>query len=329
MTDALSDVLRSVRLRGGVFLDARFTAPWAVSSYVAAEDCRPILERPAQMIGYHMVLEGTVLVAVGNREPVEARAGDIVLLPRNDTHVLSSTPGLVPVDSRGLVRPSPDGGLARVSYGGGGAAARLVCGFLGCEDAHNPLIASLPPLLTINMREAASRPLIETSMRFAVGELMDGRLAASSVLSKLSELLLVEAVRRWVDEASEEPTGWLKGVKDPNIGRALALMHQDIAASWTADALARQVALSRSAFVDRFTSLVGAPPGRYLTAWRMEAAKRQLLESRLTIAQVGHAVGYGSEEAFSRAFKREVGVSPAHWRQRRAQALEGERAGPG
>jgi AraC-like DNA-binding protein len=314
MADALSDVLRSIRLKGGVFLDARFTAPWAVNSHVTAEDCKPMLAKPAQMIAYHFLVEGRMLVSVDGEPAVQADSGEVVLLPRNDTHTLASEHGIAPVNGRHLVQPTLDGGLARVNYGGGGEPVRLVCGFLGCEDIHNPLIASLPRLLTINVHEATSRAFIETSMRFAVAELIEGRLAESTVLSRLSELLLVEAVRRYADRFGEQQTGWLKGLKDPNIGRALALLHQNIAASWTAEALAKEVAMSRSAFADRFTTLVGVPPIRYLITWRMETAKIQLNETAKSIAQVAYTIGYDSEEAFSRAFKREVGVSPAAWR---------------
>lgn len=298
-----------------MFLDARFTAPWAVSSFVTAEDCRPILASPAQMIAYHFLIEGRMLVSVEDGPALEVGAGEIVLLPRNDRHVLASTPGLSPLDGHHLVQPAPDGGLARIDYGGGGPPVRMVCGFLGCEDAYNPLIASLPRLLAIDMREATSRGLIEASLAFAVSELLAGRLAASGVLSRLSELLLIEAVRRYADGLGDRQTGWLSGLRDPGIGRALAMMHQDIAAPWTAEALAKAVAMSRSAFTERFTTLVGMPPIRYLTSWRLETAKMQLRETRKSVAQVAHAIGYESEEAFSRAFKREFGVSPAPWRE--------------
>lgn len=140
--------------------------------------------------------------------------------------------------------------------------------------------------------EATSRDLIETSLKFAVGELVEGRLAASGVLSRLSELLLVEAVRRYAERLGDQQTGWLKGFRDPNVGRALALIHQDIAAPWTAATLAKEVALSRSAFMDRFTTLVGVPPIRYLTSWRIETAKIQLRETTKSVAQVAYTVGY-------------------------------------
>lgn len=143
--DPLSEVLRSVRLKGGVFLDARFTAPWCVHSQVVADDCKPILKHPAQMISYHFVTKGQMLISIQGGEPITVSAGEIVLLPRNDVHILGSARNLPALNGHDLVQPSPDGGLARVNHGGGGAPARLICGFLGSDEGFNPLIATLPP----------------------------------------------------------------------------------------------------------------------------------------------------------------------------------------
>jgi AraC-like DNA-binding protein len=315
MTDVLSDVLRSIRLKGGVYLDARFTAPWAVNSFVKPESCLPFMAKPEQLVGYHFLIEGKALISVAGEPPVEVHAGEIVLIPRNDLHTLASGPGLKAVDGHNLIQHGADGGLVRVSHGGGGPVARMLCGFLGREDRnYNPLITSLPRLLKIDVRKATSRSLIESSMQFAVGELVEGREAASTVLSRLSELLLVEAVRHYADSIGNHRSGWLRGLRDAQVGRALALIHQNIAQDWTAETLAKEVAMSRSAFTDRFTTLVGVPPIRYLTSWRMESAKTQLRESAKSIAQIAYTVGYQSEEAFSRAFKKVVGVPPSAWR---------------
>lgn len=315
MTDVLSDLLRSIRLRGGVFLDARFTAPWAVNAKLTENQCKPLLSWPSQVIAYHLVIEGRMLLCVAGEPATEVRAGEIVLLPRNDAHVLGSGVGIRPVNGDQLVVPSPEGGLARIDHGGGGEPVRIICGFLGCEDSYNPLIAALPRVLTVDMREATSKEFVETSLKFAASEVVQGRLAESNIISRLSELLLVEAVRRYADRSGGRQSGWLKGLGDPNIGRALALIHQDIAAQWTAESLAKAVAMSRSSFIERFTALVGKPPIRYLTCWRMETAKLQLRETPKSIGQIAHGVGYESDEAFSRAFKREMGASPANWRE--------------
>jgi AraC-like DNA-binding protein len=174
----------------------------------------------------------------------------------------------------------------------------------------------LPRVLKLDVRQGTSRDWIEASVRFAASELAEGRLASSSVMSRLSEVLLVEAVRHYASTLPAKQVGWLRGVSDPHVGRALALIHNDIGVSWSAEALAREVALSRSAFMERFAALVGMPPMRYLTAWRLQTAKLQLRETRKTVTQLAHSVGYESEEAFSRAFKREFGLSPARWRER-------------
>jgi len=314
--DPLADVLRCVRLTGGVFIEAHFTAPWCVTGSMTADDCRPFLATPAQLVAYHFIVEGRMLVSVDDQPWIEVRAGEIVLFPRNDGHTLASAPRLKPVSAGTLIQPSEGGGLARIFHGGGGLPTHLVCGFLGSEEGYNPLIAALPRILTLDVRDGTSRDWIEASVRFAARELAEGRLASSSVMSRLSETLLVEAVRQYSSTLSNDAAGWLKGLKDPQVGRALALMHQNVSAPWSVEALAREVALSRSAFIDRFTALVGTPPIRYLTAWRLQTAKLHLRETRKTMAQLAHLVGYESEEAFSRAFKREFGLPPTRWREK-------------
>jgi AraC-like DNA-binding protein len=317
MTDPLADVLRAVRLSGGIFLDARFTAPWCVHAQLAPEDCKPFLASPAQLVAYHFVIEGRLLLGVEGQPPIEVAAGEIVILPRNDGHTVASAEGLKPISADGLIQPGDDGGLARINHGGGGAVTHIVCGFLGTEETHNPLLATLPPVLKIDIRQGTSRDWVEASVRFAARELTEGKFASSGVMSRLSELLFVEAVRNYASALGDQHSGWLKGVKDPYVGRALALVHGNIAHPWTAEELASEVALSRSAFNDRFTGLVGMPPIRYLTYWRLQTAKEKMREGRRSIAQIASAVGYESEEAFSRAFKREFAIPPARWRDAR------------
>lgn len=318
--DPLSDVLRSVRLMGGVFVDASFTAPWSIAAQITTEDCEPFFEIPGQVICYHVVTEGSMLLSVGDEAPVEVRAGEIVLLPRNDPHTMASEAGLTPVNAGELLQPSVDGGMARINHGGGGERTNLVCGFLGSEGGYNPLIAALPTVLTLDIREGMLREWVEASVRFAANELALGRLASSNVMSRLSETLFVEAVRQYSSSLSGKQAGWLNGLNDPQIARALLLLHRDIAAPWSADSLAKEVALSRSAFMDRFKSVIGVPPIRYLTMWRLETAKLQLRESDKPAGQIAHLVGYESEAAFSRAFKREFGLSPSQWREQGANA---------
>lgn len=318
--DPLADVLRSVRLSGGVFLDARFSSPWCVSSQTFAEDCGLHVANPAQIIAYHVVIAGRLLASVEGEPPIEVGAGEIVLVPRNELHILASGRGLHAVSGRDLVQRGDDGSLARVVHGGGGAATHIVCGFLASEQDYNPLIETLPRVMKLDIRDGTARDWIEASVRFAAAELIEGRIVAS-VMSRLSELLFVEAVRHYAATLGERDVGWLKGLNDPQIGRALRLLHQDIAQPLTAEALAQEAGLSRSGFVERFSNLVGLPPIRYLTVWRLRTAQLNLRESSKSIAQIAFAVGYQSEEAFSRAFKREFGVSPGQWRDNSVRAV--------
>lgn len=314
--DPLSDLLRAIRLTGGLFLDARFSAPWAVETRVTEDEWMPFLTHPRLVIAYHVLTEGSMRVTADGASPVDVRAGEIVLLPRNSTHVIASAAKLVPMSARDLIRRTPDGGLIRIVAGGGGDETRMVCGFLGSEDADNPLLAALPPILKVDLREVAAREWIEASVRFAANELAGGRMPESDVVLRLSETLFIEAVRQYLATAPDGEIGWLKAARDPQVSRALALIHADIAAERSVEELARAAGLSRSAFVDRFRDLMGHPPMRYVTLWRLQRAKLRLGETDESIAEIAHGIGYGSEEAFSRAFRREFGMPPAQWHER-------------
>jgi len=314
MVDPLSEALRSVRLTGGIFLDTHLTAPWCVHTKVSGEDCKPFLAAPTQIIAYHVIVDGTLFVSVEGTAAVQAHGGEIVLLPRNDAHTLASAPGLEPESARDLIQPAVTSGLARISHGGGGAAVHLVCGFLAHDQLCSPLISGLPRMLKVDVRQSTSRGWVEASVRFAANELIEGRRASSSVVSRLSELLFVEAVRNYSLTLGDQELGWLRGLADQRIGRALALIHRNVKGPLSVEVLAREVGLSRSAFVDRFTALIGMPPIRYVTVWRLQTAKLNLRETQMPIARLARSVGYESEEAFSRAFKREFGLPPARWR---------------
>jgi len=313
--DALSDVLRVVRLKGGVFLHAEFTEPWCVSVQVAPEDCGSLFERAEHLVLYHYVVEGRFSAQLDNGQPTEIEAGEVVIFPHNHAHLLGSHLNLPPVPSRDVMRPSPEGGLWEISHGGGGKPARIVCGFLGCDRmADNPLVGALPPILRFDTRHGASGAWMKSSLEFAAHEMAARRAGSETVLAKLSELLFVEALRRHVEGLPDEQTGWLAGVKDPFVSRALSLLHGRVAQEWTVDDLGREVGLSRSALADRFTRLIGEPPMRYLARWRIQVAAHQLRSSDTTLVRVAEQVGYVSEAAFNRAFKRTFGVPPATWR---------------
>jgi AraC-like DNA-binding protein len=313
--DALSDVLRVVRLKGGVFLHAEFTAPWCIFSQFTGEDFGRHLEGAEHLVLYHYVVEGRMRAQIPDREPVEVEAGEVLILPHNDRHLLGSHLDLSPVPSNQVVRVPRDGGLSVIHHGGGGERARVVCGFLGCDLVHgNPLTSALPPIMRYDARKGSVAAWMKSSLEFAAEEIGARRAGSETVLAKLSELLFVEALRRYVEGLPDEQTGWLAGLKDPFVSRALSLLHGRVAQQWTVDELGRDIGLSRSALADRFTRLIGEPPMRYLARWRLQLAAHHLRGSDMPLARIAEQVGYESTPAFNRAFKRSFGVPPATWR---------------
>lgn len=266
---------------------------------------------------YHYVVEGELRVRVDGEHGKELRveAGDVILLPRNDMHLLGSDLQLSPVPSADIIRAPREGELFSIRHGGNGKGTRLICGFLACPDAtRNPVIASLPSLLTLKVAQTGAADWIRSTFQYAAEEIACGRPGSESVLAKLSELLFVETVRRYAEGLPEGQTGWFAGLRHPHVARALALLHQDIARRWTVDDLGREVGLSRSALADHFIRLLGMPPMQYLANWRMQIATGRLRGGHDSLMQIAQFVGYESEAAFSRAFKKVFGVAPATWR---------------
>jgi AraC-like DNA-binding protein len=207
------------------------------------------------------------------------------------------------------------GEVMSVFYGGGGAKTRIVCGFLACDEVlSNPLLVSLPRIFKVDVRNGSGSAWLESSLRFAAEEAAVSRAGSATVLAKLSELLFVEAVRRCIDTLPENEKNWLAGLRDRFVGRALSLLHSQPAHAWTVDELARKVGLSRSALAQRFSDFLGQPPMQYLARWRLQIAAQQLRDGEKSLADVAEHVGYDSEAAFNRAFKREFGMPPASWR---------------
>jgi AraC-like DNA-binding protein len=315
--DALSDVLRLVQLTGGVFLHADFFAPWCVAGRVAPEHCAPAVGPASQLIAYHYVVEGDLHIRVEaeDGEGILVGAGEVILLPRNDLHLMGSDLSLPPAAGTDIIHPPKDRGLYSIHHGGAGRRTRLVCGFLGYSSAEgNPVISSLPPLLKLDVEHGGAAEWIRSTFQHAAEEFSAGRPGSETVLAKVSELLFVEAVRRYADSLPDGQTGWLAGLRDPYVARALALLHRDITRRWTVDDLGREVGLSRSALADRFVRLIGLPPMHYIGNWRMQIAAHKLRNTNASLAQIAELVGYDSEAAFSRAFKKAFGSAPAAWR---------------
>jgi AraC-like DNA-binding protein len=268
------------------------------------------------VISFHLVAEGNCLAKIEGHPVCELHAGDVVLFALNDVHLLGSELSLEPIPAMKLIKPAEGSVLAKIAHGGGGDATRLICGFLGGEALLNPLLAALPPILKITLADIPGGEWIARSFIYAASDLANGGPGAATVMSKMSELLFVETIRHHLAQEPPEKTGWLASLRDPAIGRALSLLHSHPERDWTTEDLADQVHLSRSAFADRFTNLIGQPPMRYLTAWRMQLAAQSLRQGRLSIAQIAFDCGYESEATFTRAFKREFGTPPSTWRKR-------------
>ena len=311
--DGVIDLLQSTRLSGGVFLDAEFSAPWCVFSGVTADEVAPFVSAPTHIISYHFICTGRMVLELDGHEPVPVESGEVVLLPHNEAHRLASGPGLKPVSAEQYMEHG-EGPLARIVYGGGGETTRMLCGFLASEVPNDPVLRVLPRVMKVRIADAPSSAWIESTMRFGAQEIAGGLAGSPALLARLAELLFVEAVRRYIASRPAGESGWQAGIFDPVVGRALALLHRKLGQHWTAEDLARTVGLSRSAFADRFTRLMGESPMRYLARQRLQAAARRLETSSESIARIAFAVGYESEAAFNRAFKRAFGAPPAAWR---------------
>jgi AraC-like DNA-binding protein len=318
--DAVSDVLRAVRLSGAVFLNGTFTAPWCLIGRTDAALCGAYLPRSERIVSYHLILEGSCWATLADdpASAIHVDAGELLIVPQGETHVMGSAVDLSPVPSESLLAgqmATAPGEVMMLSHGGGGALTRIVCGFLACDDTlSNPLLSSLPRLFKIDMRHDPRAAWLESSLKLAAAEAAESRAGGTIVLARLSELLFVEAIRNCIEALPENQTGWLAGVRDRYIGRALSLLHGQAAHPWTVDELARKVGLSRSALAQRFTDLLGQPPMQYLARWRMQIAAHELLIGSKPLTAVAEQIGYESEAAFSRAFRREFGMPPAGWR---------------
>jgi AraC-like DNA-binding protein len=314
--DPLSQVLKALRLEAGIFFDAEFTSPWCVDSAPGREDSRQILPRAEHVALYHLLVEGSCRARLPEEAgSIELTAGDVILFPHGDGHLLGSDVRRPALPAATLVQASPGGGLARIVYGGGGDRTRFICGYVACDSRMcRPMIGALPRMLRVPLGRSPSASWMARTLQHAAEESRAPRAGTDAVLTKLSELLFVEVLRGYLETVPEQERSWLAGLRDPHVSRVLGLMHADPARPWTVNDLGRETGLSRSALADRFALLIGEPPMQYLTRWRLALGARALKEGSEPVLQVAQRVGYESEAAFNRAFKREFGVPPAAWR---------------
>ena len=327
--DTLSDVLRAVRLRGAVFYYVDGSSPWVAEAPPAREIIPAIMPGAEHLIEFHGVVEGSCWGAIVGEPPVRLHERDIILFPQGDPHVISSAPGLRPPAETvkevfyaprppqlpyALRLGGPEVTTARLD-GGGPERATIVCGFLGLDTRpFNPLLAALPRVLHIAGATLGPDSWVVSFLRAAVIESNQRRPGGEAVLERMSEMLFVEVLRRYVDSLPPGQTGWLAGMRDPSVGRVLALLHEKPDAPWTLERLAGDAAMSRSTLHERFVHFIGQPPMQYLARWRMQVAAKLLRDTEAKLIEVALGVGYESEAAFSRAFKRETGVAPGAWR---------------
>jgi AraC-like DNA-binding protein len=315
MLDTLSDVLRAIRLTGAVFFAVDASAPW-VAETPAGDQIGPyIMPGVDHVIEYHVVASGSCWGGLIDEPAIKLNAGDIIVFPQGDSHTMSSAPGMRGQPSVEAMRAAGTGRvpLAMSIDGGGPEKTRLVCGFLGCDARpFNPLLATLPRL--IHLRATDGDDMLRRLVELAVIESAQARPGGDCALSRLSELLFVEVVRRYVAQLPPEGVGWFAGLRDENVGRALQKLHQAPAHDWSLEELAKACGLSRSVLAERFAQLVGVPPIQYLAQWRIQLAASLLRSGKSSLAEIAERVGYGSEAALSRAFKRQVGVAPALYR---------------
>jgi AraC-like DNA-binding protein len=342
--DALSDVLRAVRLSGAVFFDIHAAEPWVAETPLGRSVVHAMFPGSEHMISYHVILEGSCWALVEGEPPVQLSAGDVIVFPHGDTHVLTSTPGMRKKPNMSMYRRPTEGhlpftismgpmpqaaganGVASAAKGPASAAtgvaaaqapasatgARFVCGFLGCDARpFNPLLHALPRVMRVS---DDANGTLSSYVRFALAESKVPRIGGESVLGRLSELMFLHVVRRYLEGLPPEQTDWLSGLRDEPVGRALAALHRNPARAWTLQSLAREAGISRSVLAERFAQFVGHPPIEYLTSWRMQLAANQLRSSTESVAEIANRVGYESEAAFSRAFKKAVGAPPSEWR---------------
>lgn len=317
--DALSDVLRAVRLTGAVFFDIDAAEPWVAETPTGTSIVERVLPGAEQLIPYHVVTHGVCWGGLLDQAPVRLSQGDIIVFPHGDAHVMSSTPGMRSAPDLSIYRRPDEGQLPfAMSVGGtSGERTHLVCGYLGCDvRPFNPLLTALPRVISVRERDGGA---IGAFVELALAESKRPRIGGECVLGRLSELMFVDVVRCYLETLPADKTDWLAGLRDPFVGRALAALHASPSRDWTLEALGREVGLSRSALAERFTQFVGHPPMQYLTNWRMQLAANQLLGGTESVAAIADQVGYESEAAFSRAFKRAVGTPPSEWRKHRAR----------
>jgi AraC-like DNA-binding protein len=315
--DVLSEALRAFRVSGSIFIDADLKAPWAIVTPSSTEIAGALGVESDRVIPYHLATEGSCLVTVEGQAAMRLAAGDIALFPHGHVHVLASHEGIAPTL---LSRAFVERVLARhtilpIRHGGTGQAVKLLCGFFAIDRwGGDHLVKGLPAVLSARIGTGGGRDLLAAVARRSIEARVTGGPGSDALVCKLSEILFVDALRQFILNSDAAAPSWLTGLRDPAICRALALVHARPKDAWDVRSLASACAMSRSTFVARFTEVVGSPPMKYLTRWRLTLAARDLSDADITVMQVADRYGYGSEAAFTRAFRNAFDIPPATFR---------------
>jgi len=314
-----------MHMGGALYLNAEFTAPWSTTARPDRALCDVFQPRSERVISFHLIASGSCWARLEDdpSTAIQLTAGELLVVSQGDEHIMSSDLDTPPIAAAPILAThleAAPGEIINLSYGGGGATTRVMCGFLSCDEMlSNPLLSALPRIFKVDMRNDPSSAWLESSLQFAAAESGRAKPGSAIVIGKISELMFVEAVRRCLEALPPDRTGWLAGLRDRFVSRALSYMHAQPAHDWTVDELARKVGLSRSALAQRFSDLLGQPPMQYLARWRLQLAAHELLTANKPLAMLAAEVGYESEAAFNRAFKREFGLPPAGWRKSRSK----------
>jgi pimeloyl-ACP methyl ester carboxylesterase/AraC-like DNA-binding protein len=308
--DVLDQILGSLRLAGGIVTDAHFSGDFCIRAELTPDKCAPFFPMPETLVAYHYLRSGEAVVEVDGLPPATVRAGELVLLPRNEPHTISSGCCVDPCDVEDITVVTADG-LHRISCGSGTDETAMWCGFLGtARNSAHPLLESLPPLLILDVA-AGQEAWVDASMRF-----MSEQTASPETVARLAEMFLSQAIRDYLERLPPGSAGWLRGLADPAVSKALSIIHTRYAETLDVEMLAREAGVSRTVLGQRFVELLGEPPMRYCARWRMRMAANMFRAGKQNSANVGYSVGFNSEAAFNRAFKREYGEPPATWKRR-------------
>jgi AraC-like DNA-binding protein len=320
--DVLSEVLKVVKLQGALFYNAEFSSPWSIRAASSRGLAHHLVPGAEHVIVYHLLTEGRASIRMENGETLALQAGDLVMIPHGDPHIMENGPVTTTVDDSHQLAQVLAQGLKLWRSGGGGEITKVVCGYMACEPRLSQVFLSgLPSVFKISIRNDASGRWLEDSIRFSVNEAGSSGAGGEAVLAKLSEVLFVETLRAYITHLPPEQIGWLAGARDSEVGKTLALMHRNPARAWTLAALAKEAGASRSVLAERFRYYLGEPPMSYLTRWRLQLGAQTLTSTSYSVAQVAADVGYESEAAFNRAFKREFEIPPARFRSQAARGV--------